>query len=419
MFLSRLDPRCAVPADLDAVTTIAETERDPLEVGADPAGIRSVWEAIRKLYASGIHPAISVCVRRSGRVVLHRSIGHTVGNGPHDRPDAPKRVVTPATPFCLASTSKAITAMLLHHLDERGALRMDDPVCEYIPEFGCHGKDAITIRHILSHRAGVPNTPPDSMDPDLLARPDEIVHLLCEQRPLWRAGTRLAYHAVTTGFLLGEIVRRVTGRDIRTYLGETVCRPLGMRWLNYGVAPEDVDLVARNYSTGPIPVPPFSTLLRRALGLDFGTAVEMLNDPRFLTCIFPSANIVANADEACRFFEMLRRGGDLDGVQVFTPRTVRRAVVEQSYLEMDLTLILPFRYSMGFMLGAQWFSLYGPGTPHAFGHLGLTNVIVWADPEREVSAAILTSGKPVVYFALVWLFEALRRIAASCPPVRS
>jgi CubicO group peptidase (beta-lactamase class C family) len=415
---ARLDPRSRIPADLDSVTTIAETERDPYEVGADAAGLRSVWDAIRKLYASGIHPAISVCVRRSGRVVLHRSIGHAVGNGPSDPPETPKRLVTPDTPFCLASTSKAITAMLLHHLDERDAIRMDDPVCEYIPEFACHGKDAITIRHILSHRAGVPNTPPDSMDPGLLSRPDDIVHLLCEQTPLWRPGTRLGYHAVTTGFLLGEVVRRVTGRDIRTYLDETVCKPLGFRWLNYGVAPDDVDLVARNYSTGPIPVPPFSTLLRRALGLDFPTAVEMLNDPRFLTCIFPSANIVATADEACRFFEMLRRGGDLDGVQVFTPRTVRRAVVEQSYLEMDLTLVLPFRYSMGFMLGAQWFSLYGPGTPQAFGHLGLTNIIVWADPEREVSAAILTSGKPVVYFALIWLFEALRRIASACPPVR-
>jgi CubicO group peptidase (beta-lactamase class C family) len=309
--------------------------------------------------------------------------------------------------------------MVLHQLDERGALRMDDPVCEYIPEFGCHGKDVITIRHILAHRAGVPNTPPESMDPDLLARPDEIVAMLCEQRPLWRPGTRLGYHAVTTGFLLGEIVRRVSGRDIRTYMADEMMRPLGMRWMCHGVAPEEVDLVARCYRTGPPPVPPISTLLHRALGIDYATAVETLNDPRFLTSVFPSANVVATADELSRFFEMLRRGGDLDGARVLTPRTVKRAVAEQSYLELDLTLVLPFRYSMGFMLGAQWFSLYGPGTPRAFGHVGLTNIFGWADPERAVAAAILTSGKPVIYPEIYWFFQVLRRIANACAPIPS
>lgn len=411
------DRRSRVPPPDDVTTVRPGAEVDPREVGVDPAALTYVWDAARNLYASGIHPAMSICVRRSGRVLLDRAIGHAVGNGPDDPPDAPRRLATPDTPFCLASTSKAISAMVLHQLDERGALRMDDRVCEYLPEFGCHGKDAITIRHILAHRAGVPNTPPDSMDPDLLARPDEIVALLCEQRPLWRPGTRLGYHAVTTGFLLGEIVRRVSGRDIRTYIADEMMRPLGMRWMSYGVAADEVDLVARNYRTGPPPVPPISTLLYRALGVDYATAVETLNDPRFLTSVFPSANVVATADEVSRFFEMLRRGGDLDGVRVLEPRTVRRAVLEQSYLEMDLTLILPFRYSMGFMLGAQWFSLYGPGTPRAFGHLGLTNIFGWADPEREVAAAILTSGKPVIYPEIFWLFEVLRRIGNACTPI--
>lgn len=411
-----LDRRCRVPDDLDAVTSVrADTEVDPRRVGADPAGIESAWCALRRLYASGVHPAISICVRRSGHVLLDRAIGHSHGNGPDDPPEAERRLATPDTPFCLASTSKAVSAMVLHQLDERGLLRMDDPVAEYIPEFARHGKEAITLRHILAHRAGVPNPPPDSMDPDLLARPDEIVAMLCEQRPLWRPGTRLGYHAVTTGFLLGEVVRRVVGHDIRTYLQSNFSRPLGLRWMSYGVAPEAVDQVARNYRTGPKPFPPFSTLLRRALGIDYAVAVETLNDPRFLTSVFPSANVVATAGELCRFFEMLRRGGELDGVRVLQPRTVRRAIAEQSYLEMDLTLVLPFRYSMGFMLGAQWFSLYGPGTPYAFGHLGLTNIIGWADPERALSAAILTSGKPLLYLEIFWLFEALRRLAAACP----
>jgi CubicO group peptidase (beta-lactamase class C family) len=253
------------------------------------------------------------------------------------------------------------------------------------------------------------------MDPDLLTRPDEIVQMLCEQKPLWRAGTRLAYHAVTTGFLLAEIVRVVTGKDIQTFLRDEIRDPLGMRYMRFGVEPEDVHRVAVNALTGPIPLPPISTLFRRALGLEFPLIVELTNDPRFLTTVFPSGNVVATADEMCRFFELLLRGGELDGMRVFDRKTIVRATAEQSYLEPDWMLVLPFRYGMGFMLGAEWFSLYGPFTPHAFGHIGFTNVIAWADPERELSAAILTSGKPVAYPELYFLFEALRQIGIACP----
>ena len=94
-----------------------------------------------------------------------------------------------------------------------------------------------------------------------------------------------------------------------------------------------------------------------------------------------------------------------------------RAVGEQSYLEVDLTLAFPFRYGMGFMLGAQWFSIYGPDTRYAFGHLGFTNVLGWADPERDVAVAILTTGKPLVYLELLDAWDVLRQIGRACPKV--
>jgi CubicO group peptidase (beta-lactamase class C family) len=185
--------------------------------------------------------------------------------------------------------------------------------------------------------------------------------------------------------------------------------------MNYGVAPADVDRVATNCFTGPIAVPPISTMFRRALGLDLLDVIKLSNDPRFLTSIFPSGNVVSTADELCRFFELLRRGGELDGVRVLDRRTVVRATGEQSYLEPDFTLFLPFRYGMGFMLGAEWLSLYGPHTRHAFGHVGFTNVIAWADPDRDVSAALLTNGKPLLYPEIYHLFEMLRQIGVVCP----
>jgi CubicO group peptidase (beta-lactamase class C family) len=198
-------------------------------------------------------------------------------------------------------------------------------------------------------------------------------------------------------------------------LDDAVRKPLGFRWLSYGVAPADVSQVATNYVTGPPVLPPFSYLFRRGLGVGFHEAVAMSNDPRFLTGLVPAANVVATADEFSRFYQLLLDGGTLDGVRVFDPRTIRRATSEQSYLEFDFTLGLPFRYGMGFMLGAQWLSLYGPDTLHAFGHLGFTNIICWADPERDVAAALMTSGKPFIYPELYYLFDVLRQIGLACP----
>ena len=414
--LESLWPRCRIPRDLREVLSVREgAECDPLEVGVDPEALDWIWQAAEHIYSSGMHPAVSLCIRRRGRVLIDRTMGHAAGNAPNDPPDATRIPATPDTPICLFSASKAVTAMVLHLLEERGLLHVDDPVAEYIPEFARNGKAAITIRHMLNHRAGVPNPPPGALDDlEILRDPRAIVNVLCELEPLWRPGTRLAYHAITAGFLLGEIVHRITGSDIRTVLAREILEPLGFRWMNYGVAEADLPLVAENAITGPIPLPPVSTLVRRALGVDVETVTRFSNDPRFLRSIFPSGNIISTADAACAFFEMLRCGGEFAGTRVLDRRTVLRATGEQSWFEPDFTLILPFRYSMGFMLGAEWFSLYGPHTSEAFGHLGLSNVIVWADPAREVSGALLTSGKPLVYPEIFYLWETMRRIGVAC-----
>jgi CubicO group peptidase (beta-lactamase class C family) len=356
-------------------------------------------------------------VRRHGQVILDRAIGHARGNGPHDARDANKVLVTPETPFNLYSASKAVTAMVIHLLDQEHRIHLDDPVADYIPEFAAHRKQSITIRHLLTHRAGIPNVPPEAMDLRLLERPDEVIGILCAAHPTWRAGRVVAYHAITGGFILGEIVHRVTGKDIRTFLRQRILKPLGFRWMSYGVAPRDVPRVAVNYFTGPPTMPPLSTMINRALGADFHRVVDLTNDPRFLTAIVPAGNVVSSANELSRFYQLLLNGGELDGVRVFEPRTVRRATAEQSYFEFDFSLGLPLRYSMGFMLGADWFSLYGPDTSEAFGHLGFTNIVGWADPERQVAAALTTSGKPLIYSGLYYAFDIMRQIGTACTKV--
>jgi CubicO group peptidase (beta-lactamase class C family) len=108
--------------------------------------------------------------------------------------------------------------------------------------------------------------------------------------------------------------------------------------MNYGVAARDVPKVAVNYFTGPPLLPPLSTLIERALGLPMDEVITLTNDPRFLTAVVPAGNVVATANEMSRFYQLLLAGGTLDGVTVFEPLTIRRAVQEQSYLEFDLTL---------------------------------------------------------------------------------
>jgi len=143
------------------VTSIRRAaEVSPHEVGVAPEAVARIWQSVERLYQSGIHPAIQLCVRRQGAVLIDRAIGHASGNGPDDLEDARKVLATPDTPFNIYSASKAVTAMIIHLLDQRHLIHLDDPVCEYIPEFGVHKKQWITVRHILTHRAGIPNLPP-------------------------------------------------------------------------------------------------------------------------------------------------------------------------------------------------------------------------------------------------------------------
>jgi len=404
-----------VPRSLESVTTVGE-EAPAADGGVTSDNVEAIWDAVTGWYRSGVHPALQICLRRNGAVVLDRAIGHARGNGPRDD-DAERIAATPETPFCVYSTSKAITAFVIHKLCERGLLHVDDAIADHMPGYERHGKDTITIGHVLAHRAGVPNLPKEALTLDSLEDPEYLAEVLSDAKPTTEAGARLAYHAVSGGFILAEVVRRVTGKDIRAVLAEEFLDPLGFRWTNYGVAPEDVDRVAVNYITGPPTAPPLSNLLSRALGTGLDDLVDLTNHERYLTGIVPSANTVTTANELSRFFEVMRCGGELDGVRVIEAETIRAALVERSHLEVDLSLVFPTRFSYGLMLGARLLSLFGRDTQHAFGHLGFTNMLAWADPERAISVAVLNNGKPIVYPELFRFLGTMQRITSEMPKV--
>jgi CubicO group peptidase (beta-lactamase class C family) len=407
--------RCRVPRNLEDVLDVGYEEPGGADV---PAGaVERVWDAAAALYRTGVYPALSLCVRRRGVVVLNRALGHARGNSPNDPPDAPVLSASTETPFDIYSASKAITAMVIHKLDEKRVLHLEDRVADFIPEFAKHGKQRITLRHLLAHKAGIPNLPPEAMDLDLLGQPEKVVEIMCDAELRSRPGRVLAYHAVSGGFVLAEVVRRVTGCDIRTVLERELIGPLGYRWMRYGVRDADLPLVARDAVTGP-PVPwPATAILRSALGADVERVIELANDPRYLTGIVPSANVVTTASELCAFYQCLLDGGEQNGVRVLEPSTIRHATGESAWWEIDFTLGLPIRYGLGFMLGSNGVSLFGADNENAFGHVGFSNVFSWADPDRALAVALCTSGKPVVSLHAVRLVQWLVAVGRAFPKV--
>ncbi|MEV0078578.1 serine hydrolase [Nocardia neocaledoniensis] len=377
-FSGRLVP---VSDDLDAVTTRGEEDES-----SSPAA-EALWASVRDWYAMGTTPAIQVCLRRHGKVVLNRAIGHGWGNAPTDAADADKVLVTPETPFCGFSTAKGVAATLMTMLVEQGAFALEDPVCRYIPEFAAHGKDRITLGDVLSHSAGIPFvTAPHSgtaavMDEEL------AVTVLTELVPSWPPGRFRVYHALTGGLIQRLLVQRATGKRMREHLSEQVLTPLGFRWTNFGVDPADVDKVVPSVKTGPPPSRLAGFLARKALGGRMDNASKTDNDA-FLTAELPSGNLVTTAAELSRFYEILTQGGELDGVRLLRPDSLRDAI-----RPADRMPGVAGRVSRaGFELGGRR-SKFGRHTEFHFGRSGLTTQYGWADPARGLSGAILTSGK--------------------------
>jgi CubicO group peptidase (beta-lactamase class C family) len=405
--------RIRVPRDLDAVTDVGE------EVPADlpPDAVERIWAAARHWYAAGMQPAIQLCVRHRGRVVLNRAIGHARGNGPDDEPGAERLPVSTRTPFCVFSAAKAVTTTVVHMLVERGALRLDDRVCDYLPGYTSHGKHRTTVRHVMTHSAGVPFATGPRPDLRRMNDSDYAREKLAELRPIHPPGLVHIYHGVTWGPLIREIVSAATGRGIDEILAAEILDPLGFRWTNYGVAGSKVDQVGLSYVTGP-PLPqPVAAALRTALGGSMDRIVAFSNTPLFLTSVVPSSSTVSTAEELSRFAEIWRRGGELDGVRVLRPETLAGAVAQRRRLRPDVaTGLMPIRWGTGFMLGSRRFGPFGRNAPAAFGHTGLTNVAVWADPRRALAVGLVSSGKPGRHPESDRFGALLDRINAAVPP---
>lgn len=403
-----------VPKDLQSITQ-SKDEVSPELGGMNEGQIQKIWQSVETLFKSGNHPLISLCIRRNGQVMLNRSIGYRHAVTKHESPENAV-IAQPDTPICLFSASKIVNAMLVHLLNEQGKINLLDPVSHYIPEFAANGKRRATIFHLLSHRGGIPNIETE-VTPELLFDREQILQLLYQAKPVSHVGSQLAYHAVTAGYILGELVERVTGQDIRQFLHENIEKPMEMDFFNYGLKPELRDQVALNYPTGMHPRLGTDLYLNRVLGGGLQLAVDVTNDTRFMDTVCPAGNIYTSAEQANRFFEMLLNGGNYKGRQILSPETVFRSTLPTSSTTIDRNLLAPMRYALGPMLGSNPVGIFGPNSGQAFGHLGFSNILCWADPERDISVSFLNTGKSVVGTHLPALANVLYQISIQCPKI--
>ena len=425
MVLSALNPNLiSIPKNLSDVTTIDyASEVDPQDVGISQKEIDAIWRRVEKLYGTRVQPGISLAIRHKGQLVMNRAIGHARGNAPKNKayPDAfpDKQLMLPETPVCLFSASKAITAMLVHQMSKEGLIKLHDPVAEYIPKFGTKGKQFITVGEVLAHKAGIPTIEQDEPDPSMLWDWDGVIDILSNAQPRRDARTAQAYHAITGGFILGEIMRRVTGQSLKDIYKQRLQAPMGADYMTLGIEPQHHDKVAVNYFTGFEEQFPVNRIITRALGGSMRLVTDVSNSNDFLTADIPAGNVYANALETCNFFQTLLEGGKREGhKRMFKRTTVARAINEAAPRQFDRTLMAPLRTSEGLMLGDSPFGLYGPHTKDAFGHLGFLNIFCWADPSRDISVSMLTTGKALIAPHMPALAKLLVEINRSFPRAR-
>lgn len=292
------------------------------------------------------------------------------------------------------SVGKALTSLCALRAVERNLVDLDQPLARHWPEFGAQGKEIVTLRHVLSHRAGLPALRAPLADGAMLDWLS-MIHALETETPWWEPGTAHGYHVNTFGYLVGEIVRRVTGASLGTLLRDEIARPLGAD-VHIGLPLSEHARVAEYlWPEGGRPGVPPDGLSDTAL-MRWNTywnppgisGAGWVNTPEWRSAEIPSTNGHGTARGVARIYAALANGGSIDGVELLSASMLREAVTEQS-AGPDLILERNSRFGLGFQLPLPERPL-GPNAG-AFGHFGAGGSLGFCDPEAGVAFAYVTN----------------------------
>jgi len=303
--------------------------------------------------ASGVDIGASICVNLDGEDVVDIWAGHTDSN--RSTPWSKDTIVN------VWSTTKTVTSLAAFILVERGQLDLEENVATYWPEFGANGKENVKVKHILSHTSGVSGFEEKVSFEDICDH-EKSIGLLEKQRLWWEPGTKSGYHAMTMGHLVGEVVRRITGKPLKQFVAEEIAGPLGADF-QIGAKEEDWDRIA---TLIPPPPPPKRKISRDSvLFKTMGNPV--LDARRALTPLWRGADMGGanghgNARSVVRMLSPMSLGGKVKGLDkpLLSPETINLVFNEQAYGQ-DLVIGEegPLRWGTGFALG-------GPDTIHAW-----------------------------------------------------
>lgn len=380
----------------EGVGAVAGTEagRDVDVRGTVAPGFEPVRDAFVRNFEQRGERGAAVAVYRDGRKVVDLWAGTRDVDGTEPWAVDTVQIVR--------SAGKGIAAAVPLLLHQRGQVDLDAPVSTYWPEFKANGKERVLVRDLLAHRAGVPAldralTPAEAADG--VTGPAAVA----AQRPEWEPGTDHGYHAQTYSWLIGELVRRATGRTIGRWIAEEIARPLGLDFW-FGLPPDEAHRIGR---IGPVEPPATTTasgalrvrpkrsvvdayrdpdsLTRRAFG-----AIDPLpdeNDAAYRTAELPASNGIATARGLAHCYAAMI--GPVDGHRrLFAPATLTLARTEES-AGPDRVLVVSTRFGLGYMLHGPAAPLLGPGS---FGHPGRGGSLGFADPESGIALGYVTNG---------------------------
>ncbi len=351
-------------------------------------GFEPVRDAFEKAQSADPGGA-QLCVYAKGEPVVDIWTGRDIAN---DRPyDGDTLTV-------IMSCTKGAVAVCANMLAERGLLDLEAPVAHYWPEFAANGKGAVTVAHCLTHTAGLPTFPrPTAITSRDLTDWERCTSALAAAAPLWTPGEHGSYHAVTYGFLVGEVIRRVTGKSVGEYFAENIAQPLG---LDFWIGLPDIHQERVAPHIPPKASLPFRDLFARAgvdlehpvmaellAGFDAITdTIDFINTPAGRSAEIPAANGIANARALARMYAACI--GEVDGIRLLNKETVDRARKSRTKKLAPLPPLahLPQPpgegFGLGFALGSPVSPLLGPGS---FGHDGAGGRLGCAHPERGVA----------------------------------
>ena len=341
-------------------------------------------DQVKKLIQQGIDPQLhrgaQICVSHEGQVLERWAIGQA----------SPGCAMTDDSIALWMSSGKPITATAIMQLVEKGELELEDSVAHYLPLFAAHGKSYITVRHLLTHTAGIRSArfkyPQDDWD--------TIITAICDATPEWEAGEEGGYHTQTTWFLLGELVHLVDGRTIDQYVREEIFLPLGMTdsWL--GMPPE----VYRGYEQAGrlFEMPNTSTGEPKSSPM---TSFDWSTRPR------PGGNCMGPIWQLVMFYEMLLQGGQRSGIRILNEDSVAQMTCRQRADMHDHTFKQTIDWGLGMAINSAhhapnnaWHRIpygYGPhASPDTYGHGGAQSSIAFADPKHQLAVAIAFNGMP-------------------------